>query len=345
MLTGCRTVHPRNRDLTSGGSSGGESALIAMCGSPLGVGTDIGGSLRIPAACTGIFTIKPSYGRFPHFDARSGLAGFEAVASVNGPMARSVADLQLWAESVVGARPWERDPKCIELPWRPVQLEKKLKIAVLWHNGMCRPTPPVTRALQKTVEALKSKGHEIVDWEPLDYQEAIMILGRSFQSDGGTSIRKIIEPVGEPWRPELAAYETAKDGGVYDLWQLHKQRTALQKRYLDRWTKAGIDAILGPTTPYVAPKNGQFRSVSYTAIFNILDYTSVSFPTGFHADQEVDVMSMDFVQMNEEDGVIAREYQPAAVHGLPISLQLTGRRLQEEKVLAMTERVLEDLKS
>lgn len=49
-----RTVNPLNRALTSGGSSGGESALIAMCGSPLGVGTDIGGSLRIPAACTGI---------------------------------------------------------------------------------------------------------------------------------------------------------------------------------------------------------------------------------------------------------------------------------------------------
>ena len=49
-----RTVNPLNRALTSGGSSGGESSLIAMCGSPLGVGTDIGGSLRIPAACTGI---------------------------------------------------------------------------------------------------------------------------------------------------------------------------------------------------------------------------------------------------------------------------------------------------
>ena len=147
-----RTVNPLNRAFTSGGSSGGESALIAMCGSPLGVGTDIGGSLRIPAACTGIFTIRPSYGRFPHFDARSGMAGQEAVGSVHGPMARSVGDLRLWAETVVNAKPWLKDPKCIEIPWRPVVLKAKPKIAVLWDNGEVTPTPPVKRALRNVVE-------------------------------------------------------------------------------------------------------------------------------------------------------------------------------------------------
>merc|ERR1711967_126303 len=126
-----RTVNPLNRKVTSGGSSGGESALIAFGGSPLGVGTDIGGSLRIPAACTGIYTIRPSYGRFPHFDARSGMAGQEAVGSVHGPMARSIADLKLFAQSVVEAGPWLKDPKCIEIPWRPVVLPERLKIAVL----------------------------------------------------------------------------------------------------------------------------------------------------------------------------------------------------------------------
>ena len=100
-LTSDRTSNPLNRNLTSGGSSGGESALIAMHGSPLGLGTDIGGSVRIPAACTGIFTIRPSYGRFPHFDARSGLAGQESIGSVHGPMARSVADLRLFTDNVV----------------------------------------------------------------------------------------------------------------------------------------------------------------------------------------------------------------------------------------------------
>src|SRR5690242_17728982 len=97
-----RTLNPLNRSLTSGGSSGGESALIAFGGSPLGVGTDIGGSLRIPAACTGIFTLRPSFGRFPTLRCRSGLAGQEAVQSVNGPIARSLRDLVLFSSNVVG---------------------------------------------------------------------------------------------------------------------------------------------------------------------------------------------------------------------------------------------------
>ena len=72
-----RTTSPLSTSLTPGGSSGGEAALLAMHASPLGVGTDIGGSLRIPAACTGLFTLRPSFGRFPTGGAKSGLAGQE----------------------------------------------------------------------------------------------------------------------------------------------------------------------------------------------------------------------------------------------------------------------------
>lgn len=131
-----RTVNPLNRKLTSGGSSGGESALIAFGGSVLGVGTDIGGSLRIPAACTGIFTLRPSFGRFPTGGAKSGLAGQEAVNSVNGPMARSLTDIELFARTVVGEEPWQLDPKCLPIPWRSVSMNPKLKIGVMWSDGI-----------------------------------------------------------------------------------------------------------------------------------------------------------------------------------------------------------------
>ena len=129
-----RTLNPMNRKLTSGGSSGGESALIKFGGSVLGVGTDIGGSLRIPASCTGIFTLKPSFGRFPTGGARSGLAGQEAVNSVNGPMARTLDDLELFSRVVVGAEPWRVDPKCVPIPWRSVKIAEKLRIGVVWHD-------------------------------------------------------------------------------------------------------------------------------------------------------------------------------------------------------------------
>jgi amidase len=171
-----RTVNPLNRNLTSGGSSGGESALIAFGGSPLGVGTDIGGSLRIPAACTGIFTLRPSFGRFTTQRCTSGLAGQEAVASVNGPMAKTLEDITFYAKAVIDAQPWLVDPKCVPIPWRPVEPKQKLKIAVLWNDGVVAPTPPVARALKETVAKLKAAGHDIVDWDPRLHPKAIEFL-------------------------------------------------------------------------------------------------------------------------------------------------------------------------
>lgn len=340
----CRTVNPLNRELTPGGSSGGESALIAARGSPLGIGTDIGGSLRIPAACTGLFTLRPSYGRFPQFDARTALAGQEAVGSVHGPLAHSVADLRLYAETVIRTKPWLKDPKCMPLEWRSVELKKKPKIAVLWNNGIVTPTPPVQRALKEVVEKLKTRGYDIVEWPADEYQEATEILGKFFLADGGESVRKILAPLGEPFRPEMQRYEDAKDLGVYNLWQTHRQRTALQRKFMERWQAFGdLDAILSPTTPYAAPKNGQFKSVSYTGIFNILDYSSTSFPTGLYADGKVDVYGADFQPVGEQDRVTRDDYDASAIQGMPISLQLTCQRLEEEKVLALTERIVADL--
>ena len=160
-----RTVNPLNRALTSGGSSGGESALIAFGGSPLGVGTDIGGSLRIPAACTGIFTLRPSHGRFTTQRCRSGLAGQEAVKSVNGPMAKTLEDITMYSKAVIDAKPWLVDPTMLPIPWQSVEPKSKLKIAVMWHDGLVLPTPPVTRALKETVQKLKGAGHELVEWD------------------------------------------------------------------------------------------------------------------------------------------------------------------------------------
>ncbi|KAF6813462.1 fatty-acid amide hydrolase (amidase) [Colletotrichum plurivorum] len=336
-----RTVNPRNRNLTSGGSSGGESALISFKGSPLGVGTDIGGSLRIPAACTGIFTLRPSFGRFPTLGCRSGMAGQEAVQSVNGPMTRTITDLEMYCRAVVGSQTWLRDPRCVPIPWREVKLPAKLRVAVMWHDGIVRPTAPVARALRETVAKLEAAGVDIVDWDPVDQQQGLSLLERMFIADGGISIRKELEKTGEPFRPEMEAYSTAKEVGTYDMWQIHLERTAFQKRYLDRWNAAGIDAILCPTTPFASVKNGTFKHVGYTGVYNILDYACVSFPTGLSVDKSVDTTDPAAKPLGPVCEAIQAEYDADAVHGMPISLQLVARRLEEEKAIAMVKHILD----
>ncbi|KAL2823254.1 amidase signature domain-containing protein [Aspergillus cavernicola] len=335
-----RTVNPRNRKLTSGGSSGGESALIAFGASRIGVGTDIGGSLRIPAACTGIFTIRPSFGRFPNFQTRSGLAGQEAVGSVNGPLAQTLDEIVLWAKTVVGQEPWIRDPKCLPIPWRSVETKKSLKIAVLWNDGFCTPTPPVSRALKETVEKLKAAGHETITWAPTEHKGLLDTLARMFVADGGKSVRKLLEPTQEPFRPEMKAYEDATEVGTYEMWQIHLARNTLCKSYIDRWNETGIDAILCPTTPYSSVESGKFAYVGYTGVFNVLDYPAVSFPCGVHTDKDVDVAYANHQPLSDIDGQVQNDYSAEAVHGMAVNLQLVGRKLEEEKVLAMTDVIL-----
>ncbi|KAL2826994.1 amidase signature domain-containing protein [Aspergillus cavernicola] len=342
-----RTVNPKNRNLTTGGSTGGEAALIAFGGSRIGVGSDIGGSLRMPAACTGLFTIRPSSGRFPNFQSRACLEGQESVNGVAGPMAKTLEEIVLWASVIVSQKPWARDPKCSPIPWRSVEMKsnKSLKIGVLWNDGFVTPTPPVARALKDTVELLKTAGHEVITWAPTEHMEMLGLLGRLFLADGGKSVRKLLEPTGEPFRPEMKPYEEAKELSVYDLWQVHLSRNTLCKSYLDRWNDTGIDAILCPTTPYSSVESGKFAYAGYTCVFNLLDYPVVSFPCGIKTDKAIDTAYVNHQALNDMDAQIQNDYSAEAVHGMPVSLQLVGRKLEEESLLAMTDLILKALES
>ncbi|KAI0180101.1 amidase [Hypoxylon sp. FL1284] len=344
-----RTVNPRARRLTSGGSSGGESALVAFAGSPLGVGTDIGGSLRIPAACTGLFTLKPSFGRFPTLRCRSGMPGQEAVQSVNGPLARTLTDVALFAQTVVAAEPWHLDPRCLPIPWRaPAPLPPRLRVAVMRSDGVVAPTAPVARALDRAAARLAAAGHDVVEWAGAEVAalqaRGLALLGRMFVADGGRAIRRELERSGEPVHPDMAAYADAQELGGLEYWRLHLDRQAFQKEYLDRWRAAGIDALLCPATPFAGVENGNFKHVGYTGVYNVLDYSSISFPTGMTADKSVDVAPGDsYVPLSELDKVVQSEYNPDAVHGSPINLQLVAQRLEEEKCIEMCQAVLDAL--
>ncbi|CEJ90081.1 hypothetical protein VHEMI05888 [[Torrubiella] hemipterigena] len=296
-----RTTNPRNRRTTSGGSSGGEASLIAFKGSPLGVGSDIGGSLRIPAACTGIFTLRPSFGRFPTRDCRSGMAGQEGVNSVNGPMARSLEDVQLYSRVVIDSQPWVRDAKCVPIPWRDVTAPRKLKIGVIWSDGIVQPTPPVARALRETVNKLRADGFEVVDWDVSDMGTALALINRFFRADNGVNIRGELARGEEPYVKEMVIHEVSEEVSVADTWKLQAERSAFQNAHLLKWQETGVDALLLPNMPYVTQKHSSTNHIGYTGMFNVLDYSCVTFPTGLTVDKSVDVLPANFKPLNSND--------------------------------------------
>lgn len=79
----------------------------------------------IPASFCGLYSLKPSFGRFPTLGAKAGLPGQEAVKSVNGPMANDLDSLELFAQAVLSTKPWERDPNVLPIPWRKVEVSGK----------------------------------------------------------------------------------------------------------------------------------------------------------------------------------------------------------------------------
>ena len=113
-----RTVNPFNRLLSCGGSTGGEGALMGLHGSPLGIGTDIGGSVRIPASFNGLWAIKASHGRLSMNNVSKSLEGQESIRSICGLFAHSSTDLVYFMKALLEQSPWNYDPDVIDLPWR-----------------------------------------------------------------------------------------------------------------------------------------------------------------------------------------------------------------------------------
>lgn len=104
-----KTKNPYNTSYTPGGSSGGEGALLAFGGSRVGIGTDVAGSVRVPAHFSGVWTIKASTGRMPRTGSGTSIPGQEGVPAVYSPMARTLEDLETVWRGIVQMKPWEYD--------------------------------------------------------------------------------------------------------------------------------------------------------------------------------------------------------------------------------------------
>lgn len=339
------TTNAHNRLLSAGGSSGG-GASLTLLSNVISVSTDIGGSIRIPASYHWVYSLRPTFGRFPTYGARSGLPGLESVNSVNGPICSDLDTLEFYCRTIVDKKPWFYDPKITEIPWRSVELPEKLSFAVLSDDKWVRPTPPVLRGVEMTKKALIEAGHEVIEWDPADHVRLSELATSFFVSDGGIHVKTEVEETGEPYFPYMEMYGTTPEMKVSELWKLQAERTALAKKYLDRWnataskTKSAkpIDGIIMPTTPFAGNPNGKFHDyVGYTSPFNLVDYAVGTFPVT-KADKDIDAPEADRAEFYlKTDENVWKDYDPAVSHGGVVGLQLVGRKYQEEKVIAMLQ--------
>jgi amidase len=167
------TRNPWNPEVTAGGSSGGEAATIASGMSPIGVGNDIGGSLRNPAHCCGIASLKPTVGVIPMATVvppeDMGLSSQLMV--VEGPMARHVADVRAGLEIMAGQH-W-RDPRSVTATLTDSAPGERLRIAVLTDPPGGATDPGIAGAIRMVADRLADAGHDVVEATPPSYERTI----------------------------------------------------------------------------------------------------------------------------------------------------------------------------
>ncbi|KAG8968439.1 hypothetical protein FRC03_007381 [Tulasnella sp. 419] len=355
-----RTVNPFNRNLSPGGSSGGEGALIAARGSPMGVGTDIGGSIRVPAGFSGIYGLKASVARMPHAGLLGSHDGMDNIVGVVGPLAQSARDLELFSRVMLQYEAWTLEHAVLEIPWNEALaregrgLPEKLCVAVLWDDHVVRPHPPIVKEMRRVANALKQAGHEVVDWQPLEHQQGWDLIAKLYLLDSGAEYHQTLAESGEPAVPGtswILQQSPTTPLTIPDTWKLNLEREAFRARALRHWNETKlrtkserpVDCILSPVHATLAVPHDGVRWWGYSSHWNILDLPGVVFPSGGRLRSE-DWEGVGFeggAPRNQVEAEVMEQWDPKTYQGAPISLQLVGRRHNEEKLLAML-RVVED---
>ncbi|KAG4430759.1 hypothetical protein IFR05_013760 [Cadophora sp. M221] len=326
-----QTLNPWHLKLSCGGSSGGEGASIGFKSSAIGLGTDIGGSIRIPAAFNGVYGFRPSASRMPYDGIELPGAGQESVKCVIGPLANSIDDINLMMKTILDQEPWDTEVSLLPLPWKIVETSKDITIGII----IVYPHPPMTRALKNAKAKLQAGGIKVVDWEPFKSMEILQLIVTLFFPDGGKAITDLVTASGEPMNNEADAFlQHARELTVAENWACNAQRDQLRAEFHALMKERGVDVILCP--PYVggAPERNKMDYGTYTMLWNLLDQPALVFPIGAVVDPELDPIDIDYKPTNPIDQQQYDKYDPKTFEGAPIGLQVVGKHLRDEETVA-----------
>jgi len=358
-----RTNNPWNLERSCGGSSGGEAAVIAAGASPLGLGNDIGGSLRVPAAFCGISSIRPTAGRTPDHCAHGLPVGQTAIVSQVGPMARRVEDLVLGLRVLDRAR----DPHLVPGPelGDPAAVDiGRLRFATFTDDGEFPVAPAARRAVAEASDILIAAGAKQVAWQPPPLARAVDLLFAALSADRTQTFRRMLRgnPVERrvrplllaagmpPWLRGIAAslaggfgqrrlarnLRRFASGSVDDYWHtieaVAEFRNALL-RSLEAADGGPIDVIVCPAYAVPAVRHGATELMpmpgAYTPIANVSGFPAGVVPvTRVRAGEETERPdSRDLVDR------VARDSERGSA-GLPIAVQVIARPWRDHVALA-----------
>lgn len=320
-----RTNSPWDLERTPGGSSGGEAAAIAAGLSAGGVGSDGGGSVRIPAHYAGICGLKPTPGRIPSTGHYPTSGGPFVQLGVVGPMARTIRDVERLFEVMAGPDPGDPASAPVPLRRRSDDEIRKLRIAYFEDDGVAPVTPETATAVRAAADALRQQGFQVEAWRPENLERVWQLWWNLF----GRGIQMAMAPMLEgrdidlsPMFKEFRGWVAAENPlNADDLLTTLLMRDALRTAFLEKMEKFPI--LLCPACAIPAFKHGErnwivggrkveyLKAMSYSQWFNLLGNPAAVVPVG------------------------------KSPEGLPIGVQIVGRPWEEEAVLAVAANIEE----
>jgi Asp-tRNA(Asn)/Glu-tRNA(Gln) amidotransferase A subunit family amidase len=314
-----RTNNPWDLTRTAGGSSGGEAASISAGCSAGGVGSDGGGSIRVPAHFSGICGLKPTPGRIPatgHFPVS---VGPFALLGVVGPMARTVADLQLLFETMAG--PDDGDTCSAPVPIRKITRDelKKTRIGYFQEDGRTPVAPEVAAAVREAADALSRAGFDVRPFRPAGLERARQLWWKLFGTAGGMLLAPMtrgkeadLSPAFREYMGWATADRPHSGQSLLDTWV---QRDEVRAKFLEETREVPI--ILCPPAAIPAFRHGEREwNVGGTTV-RYLD--AWSYAEWFNL-------------IGNPGAVVPVNSSP---EGLPVGVQVVGRPWEEELVLAV----------
>jgi amidase len=306
-----RTNNPYDVARTSGGSSGGEAALIASCGSAFGLGSDAAGSVRLPAHYCGIASLKPTSGRLARTGHVPPAGGWIEMLWQIGPMARRVEDLRAMMSILLGAD--GEDLTVVPMPYEGVKVSE-LRIAYFTDNGFAEPDAETQAVVEAAGKALGAV-HSVPPGVGKSYELEMMLLG----ADGGDGVRAFLRSIGsdgthpllDGWLSKLEQFRTDV-AGLAGYWSRLDQFRAGMHAYLTQF-----DVVISPVSSSAAVPHGTsieektFRGFSYTMTHNLTGWPAAVVRCG------------------------------TTSTGLPIGVQIAGPKWREDTVLAVAQRLEE----
>ncbi|CAI5446291.1 unnamed protein product [Caenorhabditis angaria] len=361
------TLNPHDVTRTPGGSSGGEGAIISAGGASFGTGSDLAGSLRIPASMCGLVTLKPTQDRFVVTHTHGGVPGRGRLGLSFGVFTKNVKEQILLLEQVIGTEEYRQlvpqnpsDP----LNFAKVEKMKSLKVGYFDDDGFCTPVPSHRRAVLDTVEKLKSLGHEAVRFDVPRVMDAAYLLFKNVMPDSGAYMRTIYEnenidvnmkqfvtllkvPRVLRWiaakilsgiSPQMALICSAYVKDIEDIRYTQELTDLYRLEFLKYWKSLGIDVLICPAfiVPAIAHQYPSKLSTAAfsTGLFNMIDFPAGVVPTG-HVTTEDDNNLHDDKLFNVGYNPILKIQREAAANsvGLPNSVQIVTLPFEEELCL------------